>query len=160
MKLWKLLAAVLLGWSWHSGKLRKKLVLDNIIKSYKAHLLVDFQWYEEVKVAQSCLTLRPHEPCNPPGSSVHGTLIGILQWVAIPFSKGSSQPRDWTQVSRIAGEFFTNWATREAPSDMRWANNSALLFSLVRVGFFCCYLQLFYLSSPKFNPVSLLSTFF
>ena len=38
----------------------------------------------------------------------------ILEWVAIPFSRGSSQPRDQTQVSRIAGGFFTSWATREA----------------------------------------------
>ena len=38
----------------------------------------------------------------------------ILEWVAIPFSRGSSQPRDWTQVSCIAGRFFTCWATREA----------------------------------------------
>ena len=38
----------------------------------------------------------------------------LLEWVAIPFSRGSSQPRDWTQVSRIAGKFFTSWATREA----------------------------------------------
>ena len=37
----------------------------------------------------------------------------ILEWVAIPFSRGSSQPRDRTQVSLIAGEFFTIWATRE-----------------------------------------------
>ena len=58
------------------------------------------------------------------------------EWAAIPFSRGSSQPRDWTQVSRIAGELFTSWATREAPSDMRWASNSALFFSLVRAGFF------------------------
>ena len=35
----------------------------------------------------------------------------ILEWVAFPFSRGSSQPRDWTQVSRIAGGFFTSWAT-------------------------------------------------
>ena len=40
--------------------------------------------------------------------------VGILEWVAFPFSKGSSQPRDRTQVSRIAGGFFTSWATREA----------------------------------------------
>ena len=41
--------------------------------------------------------------CSPPGSSVHGILqVGILEWVAIPFSRGSSQPRDWTQVSLIA----------------------------------------------------------
>ena len=38
----------------------------------------------------------------------------ILGWVAYPFSRGSSQPRDWTQVPHIAGEFFTSWATREA----------------------------------------------
>ena len=38
----------------------------------------------------------------------------ILEWVAFPFSRGSSQPRDWTQVSHIAGGIFTSWATREA----------------------------------------------
>ena len=38
----------------------------------------------------------------------------MLEWVAFPFSRGSSQPRDWTQVSRIAGRFSTVWATREA----------------------------------------------
>ena len=38
----------------------------------------------------------------------------ILDWVAFPFSRGSSQPRDWTQVSHIAGGFFTSWATSEA----------------------------------------------
>ena len=38
----------------------------------------------------------------------------ILEWVAIPFSRGSSQPRDQTQVSHIADGFFTSWATREA----------------------------------------------
>ena len=46
---------------------------------------------------------------------VHGIFQArILQWVAFAFSKGSSQPRDWTQVSRIASGFFTRWATREA----------------------------------------------
>ena len=45
----------------------------------------------------------------------HGILQArILDWVAFPFSRGSSQPRDRTQVSHIAGGFFTNWATREA----------------------------------------------
>ena len=38
----------------------------------------------------------------------------ILEWVGYPFSSGSSQPRDWTWVSWIAGGFFTSWATREA----------------------------------------------
>ena len=50
-----------------------------------------------------------------PGSSVHGILQArILEWVAVPFSRGSSQPRDWTQGSCTAGKFFTNWATKEA----------------------------------------------
>ena len=38
----------------------------------------------------------------------------ILEWLAFPFSRGSSQPMDWTQASCIAGGFFTSWATREA----------------------------------------------
>ena len=45
----------------------------------------------------------------------HGILQArILEWVAFLFSRGSFQPRDWSQVSRIAGRFFTNWAIREA----------------------------------------------
>ena len=54
--------------------------------------------------------------CSLPGPSVHGILQArILEWVAIPFSRGSFQPKDWTQVSHTAGKFFTVWATREAP---------------------------------------------
>ena len=65
---------------------------------------------------QSCLTL-----CNPmdwglPDSSAHGILQArILEWAAIPFSRGSSQPSDWTQVSSIAGRFFTISGIRETP---------------------------------------------
>ena len=67
------------------------------------------------EVAQSCPTLCNPMDCGLPGSSVHGILQArILEWVAIPFSKGSSWPRDWTQVSHIAGRFFTIWATTEA----------------------------------------------
>ena len=52
---------------------------------------------------------------SPPGSSVHGILQArILEWVAIPFSRGSSWPRDWTCVSCIAGRFFTVWVTKKA----------------------------------------------
>ena len=48
--------------------------------------------------------------------TVHGLLQAkILKWVAFPFSSCSSQLRDWTQVSHIAGRFFTSWATRELP---------------------------------------------
>ena len=47
--------------------------------------------------------------------TVHGILqVRILERVAIPFSRGSSQLRDWTQASNIAGGFFTSWATKEA----------------------------------------------
>ena len=47
--------------------------------------------------------------------TVHGILQArILEWVAFPFSRESSQPRDWTQASLIAGRFFTYQATREA----------------------------------------------
>ena len=67
-----------------------------------------------VLVAQSCLTLCNPMDCSPPGSSVHGILQArILDWVAMSF-RGSSQLRDQTQVSRIAGGFFTVWVTREA----------------------------------------------
>ena len=58
----------------------------------------------KVLVIQSYPTLCDPINCSPPGSSIHGILQArILEWVAIPFSRGSSQPRDWTQVSRIAG---------------------------------------------------------
>ena len=56
--------------------------------------------------------------CSPPGSSVHEIFQArILEWVAISFSRGSSQPRDWTQVSCTAGRFFTDRATREAQNN-------------------------------------------
>ena len=65
---------------------------------------------------QLCPTLCDPLDCSPPGSSVHGILQArILEWVAIFFSRGSSWPRDQTQVSRIAGRLFTIWATSEAP---------------------------------------------
>ena len=57
-----------------------------------------------VKVVQSCLTL-----CDPMDYTVHGILQArILEWVAFPFSRNSSQTRDRTQVSHIAGGFFTS----------------------------------------------------
>ena len=72
-------------------------------------------WKSESEVAQSCLTLCDSMDCSPPGSSVHGILQArILEWVAISFSRGSSRPRDWTQVSHIAGIRFNLRATREA----------------------------------------------
>ena len=65
---------------------------------------------KKLKVTQLFPTL-----CDPMDYTVHETLQArILEWSAFPFSRGSSQPRDWTQVSHIAGGFFTSWATREA----------------------------------------------
>ena len=69
----------------------------------------------ESEVAQSCPTLCDPMDCSLPGSSIHGILQArALEWGAIAFSRGYSQPRDWTQVSHIAGRHFNLWATREA----------------------------------------------
>ena len=63
----------------------------------------------KVKLAQLYLTLY-----DPIDYTAHGILQArILEWVAFPFSRGFSQPRDWTQVSHITGRFFTSWTTRE-----------------------------------------------
>ena len=68
--------------------------------------------HARVLVAQSCPTLCDPVDCS---SSVHGVLQArIVEWVAIPLSRGSSRPRDRTQVSCIAGGLY-HWATREAP---------------------------------------------
>ena len=66
-------------------------------------------------VSQSCLTLWDPMDGSLPDSSVHGDSPGkdTWKWVAMPFSRGSSLPRDQTQVSCIAGIFFTVWVTRE-----------------------------------------------
>ena len=68
-----------------------------------------------VLVTQSCLTLCDLRDCSLSGSSVHGILQArMLEWVAMPSSRGSSWPRGQTCISCIAGRFFTIWATREA----------------------------------------------
>ena len=66
-------------------------------------------------VDQSCPTLCNSMRCSPPDSLVHAVLQArILEWVVMPFSRGSSWPRDQTCISWIAGRFFTIWATLEA----------------------------------------------
>ena len=82
----------------------------------KMKIFQKIEWVNEwvSEVAQSCLTLCDRVDCSLPGSSVHGILQAkILEWVAISFSRGSSWPRDRTQVSCIAGRRFNLWATRE-----------------------------------------------
>ena len=85
-----------------------------------------------MKVAQSCPSL-----CDPMDSTVYGILQArILLWVAFPFSRGSSQPRNWTGVSFIAGRFFTNWATREKNVNIAFNVPWVSLTVLVRFPFF------------------------
>ena len=86
-------------------------------KSFKRKIFVEkfsvpvslvTKYKEKVLVTQLCLTLCNRMDCFPPGSSVHGVLQArILEWAAIPFPRGSSRLRDRTQVSCIAGKFFT-----------------------------------------------------
>ena len=78
---------------------------------------------KESEVVQSCPTVCDAMDCSLPGSSVHGIFQAIvLEWIAISFSRGSSQPRARTQVSRIVDRRFTVWATRAGFSNM-WTVN-------------------------------------
>ena len=103
----------------------------------------------KVKVVQLCLTLCNPMDCRLVGSSVHGDSPGKNTGVALPFSMGSSQPRDWTWVSCgscIAGGFFTFWATREALKKMeenvknfvKWYKNNS--FIILHKNCFLCHI--------------------
>ena len=95
-------------------------VRDGVKSPVSQHMIHARKW-KKVRVVQSCPTL-----CGPMDYIVHGILQArILEWVAVPFSRGSSQPRDQTQVSRIAGGFFTSWATRKAQE--YWSGSLSLL---------------------------------
>ena len=81
--------------------------LRRVFKKSPAYIVLG--WKVKVEVTQSCPTL-----CDPMDYTVPGILqTEVPEWVAFPFSRGSSQPRDQIQVSRIAGGFFTSWTTRE-----------------------------------------------
>ena len=83
--------------------------------------------YVCVSVAQLCPTICDPMDCSPSGSSVHGIpQARILEWIAIPFSRGISQPRDRTKVSCITGRFFTVWATGKSYSTCL-INGSAII---------------------------------
>ena len=84
-----------------------------------AHL-TDWDTKVKVKVPQSCPTL-----CDPMCCIVHGIQARTPELVDFPFSRGSSQPRDQTQVSHTADGFFTIWATREAQE--YWSGSLSLL---------------------------------
>ena len=78
--------------------------------NFESH--IHSNWESESEVAQSCLTLCDSMDCSLTGSSIHGIFQArILEWAAISFSRRSSQPRDWTWVSRIVDICFIIWAT-------------------------------------------------
>ena len=110
---------------WRKIIVQKVWSIVNWMKLSKTSLIR----FSLVKVAQSCPTL-----CDLMDYTVHGILQArILDWVAFAFSRGSSQPRDWAQVSHIAGRFFTSWATREALCDPLFGDKDAR-FLLVNRG--------------------------
>ena len=91
---------------------------DLIFQGFRIHIwtmgIVLATEGSEVLVAQLCVTLLDPTGCSLLGSPVHGILQArILGRMAISFSRGSSRLRDWTQLSCIAGRFFTIWATRK-----------------------------------------------
>ena len=84
---------------------------------------------------QSCPNFCDPIDCSPPGSSVHGVLQArILEWVAIPFSRESSQPKCWTWVSCLVGRRFTVWATKESA----WWIQISELTSWVQLSWLLC----------------------
>jgi len=109
---------------WATWKPSSLCILRQIILSYwVANLLEDpiSSIYAKRSESRSVVSNYLH----PMDYTVHGILwVRILEWVAFPFFRGSSQPRDRTHVSRIAGGFFTSWATREAQTN--WAIREAL----------------------------------
>ena len=95
---------------WEIGKDRKPGMLQSMGSKRVRH-----NWVTEL---QQCCVWLLWDPmnCSLPVSSVLGiSQARVLEWVAFPFSRGSSQPRDRTQVSYIAGRFFTSWATNQPP---------------------------------------------
>ena len=85
-----------------------KLETNQVSKRMDQYIVMhEVKWSE---VTQSCPTLCDPVDCSLPGSSVHGIFQAIvLEWIAISFSRGSSQPRDRTRVSCIVDRRFTIW---------------------------------------------------
>ena len=105
---------------------------------YREHFLEVFLWVVRCGggggglVPKSYLTLCDPRDYSLPGSSVHGILQArILEWVTISFSRWSSQPRNRTPVSSIAGGFFANWTMRGAGA----VRCNSLHFSILQENF-------------------------
>ena len=111
-----------------------------------------------MKVIQLCLNL--HDPMD---CIVHEIFqVRILEWVAFPFSRGSSWPRNRMEISCIAGRFFTNWAIQEALSNLGSVIKALLVFFgdimctwFFMITFICITLCIFKEVLPSsFQPVS------
>ena len=114
-------------------------------------LILGWKVKSESEVVQSCPTLCNPVDCSPPGSSFHGIFQArILEWVAISFSRGSSWPRDRTQVSHIAGRCFNLWATREALSWVIWAIY-VILFLFLLLSYYLYLLKIFLMIALGFE---------
>ena len=89
-----------------------------------------------VLVAQSCLTLYDPMDCSPPSSSVRGIFQArTLEWIAIPFSRGSSQPEIKPKSSRTADRFLTDWATRKAEYQRTYTFKSFFIIQFSSIQF-------------------------
>ena len=90
---------------WYLLPMFLKLISGSESSETLIRLLVPPPGTPESEIAQSCLTLWDPTDCSLPGSSIHGIFQArVLEWVTIPFSRGSSWPRDHTQISRTVGE--------------------------------------------------------
>ena len=99
-------------------KKSKQLCLWSIFPSKNGNF---FSFSESCSVVSDSFHGSSHGSMDPMDSTVHEILQArILEWVVVPFSRGSSRPRSWTGVSCIAGGFFTSWATREALFQLYW----------------------------------------
>ena len=110
---WKKVVVFILGASstrLYPHPTRRAALWEGMEMSYQQDMLAEHIH----SVTQFCPTLCEPMGCHLPGSSVHGiSQTRILEWAAIPFSRASSRPRDWTKVSWIAGGLFIIWATSE-----------------------------------------------
>ena len=108
--------SILIQIPWNSFQLMKQqsvLALQLARMAKRLSSIVKEKWKWSCSVMSNSL-VTPWTVCSLPGSTIHGIFQArILEWVAISFSRRSSQPRDWTQVSHIVGSHFTIWATRE-----------------------------------------------
>ena len=96
----------------------KFLHIGTIIKKTLCVTVSNVTAYDLVSISLCLVTLTLRNPmdCSPPGSSVHEILQArTLEWAAIPFSKGTSWPRDRMRISSISRQILYHWATREAP---------------------------------------------